>query len=213
MTHRVLFVCLGNICRSPLAEAAFREEAARIGLAAEADSAGTGGWHRGERPDRRAIAAARRNGVDISHLRARQVLTEDFEHFDHVVALDSDNLADLLAQRPARSRARLSLLLDHVPGREGEAVADPYYGDDRDFDITWRDGPTRSNSCIITACQKRCGAQRNQRRASTSHSLAGAAPIADAYHTDPTKILKLLSRERGIRPTMPQAKPDNNNCD
>jgi len=139
MTHRVLFVCLGNICRSPLAEAAFREEAARIGLAAEADSAGTGGWHRGERPDRRAIAAARRNGVDISHLRARQVRTEDFEHFDHVVALDSDNLADLLAQRPARSRARLSLLLDHVPGREGEAVADPYYGDDRDFDITWRD--------------------------------------------------------------------------
>jgi hypothetical protein len=81
------------------------------------------------------------------------------------------------------------------------------------IDITWRDGPTRSNSCIITACQKRCGAQRNQRRASTSHSLAGAAPIADAYHTDPTKILKLLNRERGIRPTMPQAKPDNNNCD
>jgi protein-tyrosine phosphatase len=139
MTHRVLFVCLGNICRSPLAEAAFRVEAARIGLAVEADSAGTGGWHRGEPPDRRAIAAARRNGVDISDLRARQVRPEDFERFDQILALDGDNLADLKALRPAGSRARLSLLLDHVPGREGEAVADPYYGSDNDFDITWRD--------------------------------------------------------------------------
>jgi protein-tyrosine phosphatase len=139
MTHRVLFVCLGNICRSPLAEAAFRVEAARIGLAAEADSAGTGGWHRGEPPDRRAIAAAGRNGVDISDLRARQVWSDDFELFDHILALDGDNLADLEALRPAGSRARLSLLLDHVPGREGEAVVDPYYGGDRDFDITWRD--------------------------------------------------------------------------
>lgn len=139
MTVRVLFVCLGNICRSPLAEAAFRAEAARVGLDAEADSAGTGGWHRGEPPDRRAIAAARRNGVDISHLRARQVHGEDFERFDHVVALDRENLGDLEAIRPAGSRAALSLLLDHVPGREGEAVADPYYGDDSHFDITWRD--------------------------------------------------------------------------
>ena len=139
MTYRVLFVCLGNICRSPLSEAAFRIEAARIGLEAEADSAGTGGWHRGEPPDRRAIAAARRNGADISGLRARQVQSKDFERFDHILALDGDNLAELLALRPAGSRARLSLLLDHVPGREGEGVADPYYGDDNDFDITWRD--------------------------------------------------------------------------
>ena len=139
MTVKVLFVCLGNICRSPLAEAAFRAEAARIGLEAEADSAGTGGWHRGEPPDRRAIAAARRNGVDISHLRARQVRLEDFERFDHLVALDGDNLRDLCALRPEGSRASLSLLLDHVPGRQGEAVADPYYGGDSHFDITWRD--------------------------------------------------------------------------
>lgn len=139
MTHRVLFVCLGNICRSPLAEAAFRAEAARLGLDAEADSAGTGGWHRGEPPDRRAIAAARRNGVDISHLRARQVQRDDFERFDRIVALDGDNLADLRTLQTAGGLARLSLLLDHVPGREGEAVADPYYGNDSDFDITWRD--------------------------------------------------------------------------
>jgi protein-tyrosine phosphatase len=139
MTVKVLFVCLGNICRSPLAEAAFQAEAARVGLDAEADSAGTGDWHRGEPPDPRAIAAARRNGVDISHLRARQIRPADFAHFDHVVALDDDNLADLRAIRPAGSRACLSLLLDHVPGREGQAVADPYYGDDGHFDIAWRD--------------------------------------------------------------------------
>ena len=139
MTVKLLFVCLGNICRSPLAEAAFRAEAARIGLEAEADSAGTGGWHRGEPPDPRAIAAARRGGIDISALRARQVRPDDFERFDHVVALDDENLADLRAIRPEGSRASLSLLLDHVPGREGEAVADPYYGGDSHFDITWRD--------------------------------------------------------------------------
>ena len=139
MTVSILFVCLGNICRSPLAEGAFRAEAARRGLDVEADSAGTGGWHRGEPPDRRAIAAARRGGVDISGQRARKVTSADFDRFDHIVALDVDNFADLERLRPAGSRARLSLLLDHVPGREGQGVADPYYGGDRDFDATWRD--------------------------------------------------------------------------
>jgi protein-tyrosine phosphatase len=139
MAISVLFVCLGNICRSPLAEGAFRAEAERLELGAEADSAGTGGWHAGEPPDRRAIAAARRNGVDISHLRARQVTPGDFERFDHIVALDEENLADLAAMRPAGSRARLSLLLDHAPGRAGQAVADPYYGGDAHFEIAWRD--------------------------------------------------------------------------
>ena len=139
MPVSILFVCLGNICRSPLAEGAFRAEAARRGLEVEADSAGTGGWHAGEPPDRRAIAAARRGGVDISGLRARKVGRADFDRFDHIVALDDENLADLEALRPAGSRARLSLLLDHVPGREGQAVADPYYGGDSHFDATWRD--------------------------------------------------------------------------
>jgi len=139
MTTRILFVCLGNICRSPLAEAAFRAEAQRRELDVEADSAGTGGWHEGEPPDRRAIAAARRNGVDIAGLRARKVKREDFDRFDHIFALDDENLADLEAIRPAASRARLALLLDHVPGREGEAVADPYYGGDSHFDTTWSD--------------------------------------------------------------------------
>ena len=139
MPVSILFVCLGNICRSPLAEGAFRAEAARLGLEVEADSAGTGGWHQGEPPDRRAVAAARRGGVDISQLRARKVSRADFDRFDLILALDQENLADLEQLRPAGSRARLSLLLDHVPGREGQAVADPYYGGESHFDATWRD--------------------------------------------------------------------------
>ena len=135
----ILFVCLGNICRSPLAEAAFRAEADRIGLDVDVDSAGTGGWHAGQPPDRRAIAAAKRNGVDIAGLRARRVTAADFDRFDHIVALDTENLADLRAIQPRSARAHLSLLLDHVPGREGQAVADPYYGEDAAFDETWRE--------------------------------------------------------------------------
>jgi len=135
----VLFVCLGNICRSPLAEGAFRAEAARLGLEVRVDSAGTGDWHVGRPPDPRAQAVAARNGVDIAGLRARQVRADDFERFDHIVALDAENLRDLRRLKPARARAQLSLLLDHVPGREGAAVADPYYGDESHFDAAWSD--------------------------------------------------------------------------
>lgn len=133
----VLFVCLGNICRSPLAEAAFRTEAKQLGLDVEIDSAGTGDWHIGHPPDQRAAAVAMRNGVYISNLRARQVTPGDFARFDHIVALDAQNLADLKRMRPANAKAELSLLLDHVEGREGEAVADPYYGEAEHFDQTW----------------------------------------------------------------------------
>ena len=135
----VLFVCLGNICRSPLAEAALRAEAARIGLDVEVDSAGTGDWHVGGPPDRRAQAVARRHGIDISGYRARLVEPEDFRRFDQIVALDANNLAVLRRMAPDDTRARLSLLLDHVPGRAGEPVADPYQGSDEGFDVTWAD--------------------------------------------------------------------------
>ena len=133
----VLFVCLGNICRSPLAEAAFRREAKRLGLDADINSAGTGHWHIGEAPDRRAQAVARRNGIDIASFRARQVSRQDFYRFSHIVALDGENLAVLQAMVPPDATASLSLLLDHVEGREGEAVADPYYGGEEGFNVTW----------------------------------------------------------------------------
>lgn len=133
----ILFVCLGNICRSPLAEGALRAEAARLNLDLHIDSAGTGNWHAGERPDRRAQAVALRHGVDISGLRARQVRVADFRRFQHVIALDHDNLSNLRRLAPPDAVAQLSLLLDHVPGRAGQAVADPWFGDDAGFDVTW----------------------------------------------------------------------------
>ncbi len=133
----ILFVCLGNICRSPLAEAALREEARRLRLDMVVDSAGTGNWHAGEPPDPRAIAVAAKNGVDIRGLRARQVTRADFTRFDRIVALDHDNLKDLRRVAPTDATAELSLLLDHVPGREGQGVTDPWFGDDAGFDVTW----------------------------------------------------------------------------
>jgi protein-tyrosine phosphatase len=135
----VLFVCLGNICRSPLAEAAFRAEAEKAGLDAEVDSAGTGNWHVGSPPDRRAQAEARRHGIEISTCRARQVEREDFHRFTHILALDASNLDDLIAIAPRDATARLSLLLDHVVGLEGQSVADPYFGDDAGFTLTWHE--------------------------------------------------------------------------
>lgn len=135
----VLFVCLGNICRSPLAEVALRGEAQRLDLDLIVDSAGTGNWHAGEPPDPRAQAVALRHGADASGLRARQVVPADFRRFTHVIAMDTDNLANLRRLAPDTATAELSLLLDHVPGRKGQSVADPYFGDDSGFEETWAD--------------------------------------------------------------------------
>jgi protein-tyrosine phosphatase len=133
----VLFVCLGNICRSPLAEAALRRaaEAARVDV--RVDSAGTGNWHIGDPPDPRAQAVALKNGVDISQYQGRQVRAADFRSFAHIIALDRSNLDDLRRICPGDATAALSLLLDHVPGRAGQGVVDPYYGNDAGFDVTW----------------------------------------------------------------------------
>ena len=149
MIPGVLFVCLGNICRSPLAEGALRAEAARLNLDLTVDSAGTGNWHAGEPPDERAQRTALRNGDDISGLRARQVRGEDFHRFTHLIALDHDNLANLRRLAPSDATARLSLLLDHVPGREGQAVADPWFGDEAGFDATWADVSAGARALVL----------------------------------------------------------------
>jgi protein-tyrosine phosphatase len=146
----ILFVCLGNICRSPLAEAALRSAAADAGLAMTIDSAGTGGWHVGEPPDRRAQAVARRHGTDISRLRARQVEVDDFHRFDRIFALDRNNLAALRAVAPSGGRAELSLLMDLVPAREGDDVHDPYYGDEAGFEVTWEDVSAAAHALVKT---------------------------------------------------------------
>lgn len=136
---RILFVCLGNICRSPLAEIALRGEAKRRGLDLEIDSAGTGNWHIGNPPDERAVAVADRNGADASALRARQIEPADFSRFDWIVAMDRQNLANLEDVRPEDARASLHLALDFVHGRAGEDVADPYRGGPIEFDKSWTD--------------------------------------------------------------------------
>ena len=135
----VLFVCLGNICRSPLAEAAMRKAAQDAGIEIEVDSAGTGNWHVGNPPDPRAQATALDKGIDISHYRARQVELSDYTCFTHIFALDHANLASLQASAPPNASAEIALLLDCVKGREGSAVADPYYGGEERFSDTWED--------------------------------------------------------------------------
>jgi protein-tyrosine phosphatase len=135
----ILFLCLGNICRSPLAEGAARAAFAAARLPVTLDSAGTGDWHIGHPPDRRAQAIARAHGTDIANLRARQVTVEDFHRFDLILAADHQNLRDLRSLAPSAHRARLALMLDMVAGREDEAVADPYYGSADDFAACWSD--------------------------------------------------------------------------
>lgn len=147
-TPLVLFVCLGNICRSPLAEAALRVEAEKAGVDIVVDSAGTGDWHVGDAPDRRAQAVARKHGIDISAYAGRQVTAEDFRRFTHIFALDADNLKKLRRIRPSDGTATLRLLMDMVPGREGTGVVDPYFGDDAGFDLTW-DDVTRAAKAIV----------------------------------------------------------------
>jgi len=116
-----------------------RAAAYRAGLAMTVDSAGTGSWHIGEAPDPRAQAEAMRYGVDISAYRGRQIDHGDFSRFTHIFALDAANLADLQRLTPAGATARVGLLLDVLPGRVGQSVADPYYGGPEDFAKTWHD--------------------------------------------------------------------------
>jgi len=125
----VLFVCLGNICRSPTAEAVFRERAYQAGLVdIVIDSAGTGGWHIGKAPDARSIAAAAERGYDLGDLRARQIQREDFQRFDLVLAMDRQNLKDIRRLAGANSAAHVELFLDYLPDSRQQDVPDPYYG-------------------------------------------------------------------------------------
>ncbi|MEY2919464.1 MAG: hypothetical protein RL261_769 [Pseudomonadota bacterium] len=133
---KVLFVCMGNICRSPTAEGVFREHVRRHapGLDVEMDSAGTHAYHVGEPPDPRTVKAAARRGIDLSDLRARQVQDEDFERFDLILAMDRLNHATLLDRGPPEHHARIRTLLEFAGAAAPADVPDPYYGGAKGFD-------------------------------------------------------------------------------
>ena len=132
---KVLFVCLGNICRSPTAEGVFRRALEQAGLAddVEIDSCGVGSWHVGKAPDSRAQQAALCRGIDLSGLRARQLNVQDFAEFDYVLGMDQNNLRAILELKPANSQAHVGLFLDFA-GTPGTEVPDPYYGGDEGFE-------------------------------------------------------------------------------
>ena len=127
---RILFICMGNICRSPTAEGVVRTLATRAGIASEleVDSAGTHGAHEGEPPDQRARKVAADRGYDLSGLRARRVKAQDFSRFDHILAMDRQNLAALRRICPPEHISKLGLFLDYANGLAADEVPDPYYG-------------------------------------------------------------------------------------
>lgn len=132
---RVLFVCMGNICRSPTAHGVMESKLAAAGLRIEVDSAGTHGYHVGAPPDERSQAHAKRRGYELSAQRARQLQAADFERFDLVLAMDEDNLARAAAICPRSRRDRLQLFLPHALGEQApRAVPDPYYGGAEGFE-------------------------------------------------------------------------------
>lgn len=132
----VLFVCLGNICRSPTAEAVFRQQAEKAGWGSmfRVDSAGVAGYHIGKAPDSRTCEHARIRGYDLSSLRARQFEAADFTRFDLVLAMDASVLSAMRKLQPPAASAEVGLFLDHLPGHEGRDVPDPYYGGAHDFE-------------------------------------------------------------------------------
>ncbi|QKK02530.1 MAG: low molecular weight phosphotyrosine protein phosphatase [Pseudomonadota bacterium] len=130
---RILFVCLGNICRSPTAKAVFDARLRRAGLAIETDSAGTIGYHAGSPPDPRAMHLARQRGLDLSDQRARELRERDFERFDMIYVMDRDNLEAVLRRRPSSASARVELVMSLAPDYGIDEVPDPYYGGENGF--------------------------------------------------------------------------------
>jgi low molecular weight protein-tyrosine phosphatase len=155
MTVRVLFVCLGNICRSPTAEGVFRHLLAQAApeLQVEVDSAGTADYHIGQPPDLRSQRAAMRRGIDLGGLRARQIAPADFAHFDFILAMDRGNLRELEAMRPKDSRAQLQLFLQYAPEVGRLEVPDPYYGDAGGFEAVL-DLTAAASRGLLAALQK-----------------------------------------------------------
>jgi len=161
----VLFVCMGNICRSPIAEGVFRQRVAQAGLdhLIEIDSAGTHGYHIGARPDARAQAAAARRRYDLTSLRARQVTRRDIEVFDYVLAMDRDNLAYLDTLGAPAHRHKPQLFLDYATNADLQEVPDPYYGPDAGFELVL-DLAEDASLGLLNHIQRHLGAQGSDMR-------------------------------------------------
>ncbi len=132
MATKILMVCLGNICRSPLAEGILRSKLSEDFIV---DSAGTGGWHAGQQPDKRSISIAKNRGLDITHQRARQFKKSDFDFFDHIFVMDNSNYKDVLTLAPnEEAKSKVKLILNEIFPNENVDVPDPYYGGQDGFE-------------------------------------------------------------------------------
>ena len=151
---KLLIICLGNICRSPLAEGALRARLNTSPLSAEVevDSAGIGGWHAGQAPDRRAIACARSHGVDISMQRARQLRQDDFARFDWLLCADTDNLREVLRMAPPDARSKVALLMQWAGVEAGGGIPDPYSGGMEQFEQVWRLVDSAAQAVVARLC-------------------------------------------------------------
>jgi protein-tyrosine phosphatase len=132
---KILMVCLGNICRSPMAEGILRYQLKEQGYSAQIDSAGTGGWHAGEHPDPRAIKAMNHHGINISNLVARQLTKNDLDQFDLILAMDTSNYKDIIRLSPDQQTSqKVKLILSYLPGKHDLSVPDPWYGEQDGFE-------------------------------------------------------------------------------
>ena len=127
---KILMVCLGNICRSPVAEGVMRAKAKEHVIEVEIDSAGTSGWHDGAAPDERSLINASKNGIDISKQKSRKVVLSDFEVFDFLYAMDKSNYNNLLNMAPEKYHQKIKMILNEVNAGDNRSVPDPYYGND-----------------------------------------------------------------------------------